>query len=204
MRKTIALVSVLALGAGACEDAVTAPGPVPVPAVATFDVNLTPTGEALFGTSAVFPSTNDANFNKAPTKWSHVLLVSSGVGQVTLNFVQPRNFSACFEYRIDDEAPTSTANGGNNYNTLVTDGMWLFTCRVGSSGEMTFNAAHHVDIRSAFGAESDERFNWTRFYVTPLDNKDQCKKGGWEPLGFRNLGQCIRYVETGKDSRTGG
>ena len=28
-----------------------------------------------------------------------------------------------------------------------------------------------------------------------------CKKGGWEALGFRNQGQCIRYVNTGMDSR---
>ena len=33
-------------------------------------------------------------------------------------------------------------------------------------------------------------------------NKDQCKKGGWQVFGFRNQGQCIRFVNTGKDSRT--
>lgn len=31
--------------------------------------------------------------------------------------------------------------------------------------------------------------------------KDDCKKGGWESYSFRNQGQCVRYVETGKDSR---
>lgn len=31
--------------------------------------------------------------------------------------------------------------------------------------------------------------------------KDQCKKGGWEAFGFKNQGQCVRFVETGKDSR---
>ena len=34
-----------------------------------------------------------------------------------------------------------------------------------------------------------------------VDPKDECKNGGWEELGFRNQGQCIRYVNTGKDSR---
>ncbi|MGQ0702538.1 MAG: TolB family protein [Gemmatimonadales bacterium] len=34
-------------------------------------------------------------------------------------------------------------------------------------------------------------------------SKEQCKNGGWEGLGFRNQGQCLRYVETGKDSRIG-
>ncbi len=28
-----------------------------------------------------------------------------------------------------------------------------------------------------------------------------CKKGGWEGFGFSNQGQCVRFVETGKDSR---
>ena len=32
--------------------------------------------------------------------------------------------------------------------------------------------------------------------------KEMCKEDpGWEALGFRNLGQCVRYVMTGKDSR---
>ncbi len=29
----------------------------------------------------------------------------------------------------------------------------------------------------------------------------ECKKGGWEAFGFRNQGQCVRFVNTGKDSR---
>ena len=29
----------------------------------------------------------------------------------------------------------------------------------------------------------------------------QCKKGGWKDFNFRNQGQCIRYINTGKDSR---
>ena len=33
--------------------------------------------------------------------------------------------------------------------------------------------------------------------------KAECKKGGWEAFGFRNQGQCVRLVETGKDSRNG-
>jgi hypothetical protein len=31
--------------------------------------------------------------------------------------------------------------------------------------------------------------------------KDECKNGGWMEFGFRNQGQCIRYVNTGQDSR---
>ncbi len=28
--------------------------------------------------------------------------------------------------------------------------------------------------------------------------KDQCKNGGWENFGFKNQGQCIKYVNTGQ------
>jgi len=30
---------------------------------------------------------------------------------------------------------------------------------------------------------------------------DDCKKGGWQNYGFRNQGQCIAFVNTGRDSR---
>jgi Tol biopolymer transport system component len=33
-------------------------------------------------------------------------------------------------------------------------------------------------------------------------NVEQCKNSGWVAYGFRNQGQCMRYVETGQDSRT--
>jgi hypothetical protein len=32
-------------------------------------------------------------------------------------------------------------------------------------------------------------------------SKDDCRKGGWTDFGFKNQGQCVRFVETGKDSR---
>ena len=31
--------------------------------------------------------------------------------------------------------------------------------------------------------------------------QDLCKNGGWESFGFKNQGQCIRFANTGKDSR---
>lgn len=34
-----------------------------------------------------------------------------------------------------------------------------------------------------------------------ITSKEQCKKGNWEDAGFKNQGQCIRALKTGKDSR---
>ena len=199
MKHTTLVLACAGLALAACSDSGDLPTE-PEAAAPLFTVN-TPTGEEQVGTSAVFPSTNELNY---ATGWAHVLFVDVAVEQVTLEFVQPRSFAACFEYRIDDEAPTSSANGGVNYNPGITDGLWNFTCQNGSSAQLTFAAADHVDIRMGFGAETDERFNWTRFYVLSLENKDACRDGDWEALGFKNQGQCVRYVETGKDSRTGG
>ncbi len=33
------------------------------------------------------------------------------------------------------------------------------------------------------------------------ESKNDCKKGGWQDYDFKNQGQCIRFVNTGKDSR---
>jgi hypothetical protein len=33
-------------------------------------------------------------------------------------------------------------------------------------------------------------------------SKGECADGGWSTLGFANHGQCVRFVETGQDSRS--
>jgi hypothetical protein len=38
------------------------------------------------------------------------------------------------------------------------------------------------------------------FRVDPA-TKDDCKDVGWETYGFRNQGQCVRFIETGEDGR---
>lgn len=47
------------------------------------------------------------------------------------------------------------------------------------------------------------QIEFDHFSLVALDptTKDECKNGGWEQFGFRNQGQCVRFVETGKDSR---
>lgn len=42
--------------------------------------------------------------------------------------------------------------------------------------------------------------HWHVGIEDPTD-KEQCKNGGWEAYGFKNQGQCIRFVNTGQDSR---
>jgi len=165
------------------------------PSAPSFSTQNTLTGDPQFSEDVVFPSTNEANLAEG---WAHVRYVDVGVGTVTLEFVSMRGFASCFEYRSDEAAPTDPRD---NFNGDVTDGLWPFVCTNNSTELRTLSAGRYVDVRLAFGAEGDERFNWTRFYVLSPDNKDQCRDGDWQALGFRNQGQCVRFVETGKDSR---
>lgn len=183
------------LALAACSEA----NSVPTEPVAPLFTTNTTYGDDLAGASAVFPSTNERN---ATEGWAHVEFTDVAVGQVTLTFYQTRGLYSCFEYRVDDEGPIDPAN----YNTEITDGLWNFYClnTAGQTRVETFTANRYVDVRLSFGGEKDERFDWTRFYVLSPENKDQCKDGEWEALGFRNQGQCVRFVETGKDSRVGG
>ena len=181
------LTAALSLGLSACDEQSEVPTE-PDGVVASF--GQPPTGDPVGDVTDVFPSTNEDNVSKG---WAHVLLVEVGRDWVTLEFVSERAFLSCFEYRADDESPTYP---GPNPNTDITDGFWNYTCQYDSSEEMTLTAEQYVDVRMGFGGETDERFDWTRFYA-----KDACKKGGWQDLGFRNQGQCVRWIETGKDSR---
>jgi len=118
--------------------------------------------------AAVFPSTNEAN---VANNWAYVEQVSVGAGEVTLKFVQPRNFYACFEVRTDgDTSEVLAENGGNNYNALVSDGLYTYYCVKAGERTETISADSYVEVRMAFGAESDERFDWTTFDVLPVQN----------------------------------
>lgn len=60
--------------------------------------------------------------------------------------------------------------------------------------ELYDRALSASEIAAIFNAGSDGKCK------DPL-TKDDCKKGGWAQYGFKNQGQCVRFVETGKDSR---
>lgn len=58
-----------------------------------------------------------------------------------------------------------------------------------------------LEFEQKFGFGEDYvGVNFTITVVAPT-TRDDCKNGNWEQFGFRNQGQCVRFVETGKDSR---
>jgi hypothetical protein len=122
--------------------------------------------------NAVTPSTNDINKTNG---WAHVEKTSVDIGEVTLNFLQPRAHAACFEYRTDGNTDQRLKTGDdyrNNYNASITDGLYPFYCLNKSSRTETILANQYLEIRMVFGAEKDERFDWTRYDVLPNPDLD--------------------------------
>jgi hypothetical protein len=154
--------------------------------------------------NSVTPSTNDENRAKG---WAHVNQLGKGIGTTELEFVSTRNFLSCFEYRTDGD--TSQALASPNPNPAVPDRYPHLCVRNGGTNPaqvspqtMTFQADDYVEVRMVFGAETNERFDWTRFDVDPdARSQGDCKDGGWASFGFKNQGQCVRFVQNGQDSR---
>jgi hypothetical protein len=117
-------------------------------------------GFVLAEVNSVTPSTNE--INKA-NGWAHVNQISQSVGETDLQFVSTRNFYSCFEYRTDGD--TSQKISDTNYNSGITDGLYPFFCLNNNEITETILADEYVEVRMVFGAESDERFDWTRFDV---------------------------------------
>ena len=74
--------------------------------------------------------------------------------------------------------------------SLAILGLFLIGCESISDSEPVSDALYSTGEISGAGTLSGE--------IT----QEMCKKDpGWKALGFRNLGQCIRFVAAGKDSR---
>jgi hypothetical protein len=110
--------------------------------------------------NSVTPSTNDANKAKG---WAYVEQTYKGEGITTLKFVSTRSFYSCFEYRTDGDVSQKISD--DNYNPDVTDGLYPYFCQNNNSREVSINAKYYVEVRMVFGAERDERFDWTKFDV---------------------------------------
>lgn len=119
-----------------------------------------------------FPSTNDENRTNGHP---HVNLLSTDVGEVTLEFVNNTNSLAYFEVRVDGELPTGNSHpvvGGNIYteNSVCVDNRAIphQDCIAGSEAQVTFSADEKVEVRLALGGERDWDFDWVTFYVDQL------------------------------------
>ncbi len=94
-----------------------------------------------------------------------------GVDEVELELIQPRAFFSCFEYRTDGD--TSQIIDEEHFLEFygvvpVSEGLqqYPYYClSTISTLTKTIPANEYVEVRMIFGAEGDERFDWTRFDV---------------------------------------
>ena len=191
-------------------------------ALPTAAENSVDTGVELEENSTFHPeSTNALNYAKeVPGREGqsapYVIVDEVGFGEVTLKFVNDTNSLAFFEYRIDGETvgetehPVVNTNVNHPTSDKAADKTDVIHPGVSVDGQgvdkqvetQTFEADETVDIRLALGGERDWDFDWTTFEVlADAQTKQDCKRGGFADFDFRNQGQCIRYVNTGQDSR---
>lgn len=127
------------------------------------------------------------------------------VGNVELTFKNPSVALMCFEYRTDGDISEQVSTNPAGYPEAE---RYPYLCITGGGADQTLTIAadSYVEVRSAFGAESDWFFDWTRFDVLqpPVAmTKADCKKGGWmnfadnEGNSFKNQGDCVSFVATG-------
>ena len=112
-----------------------------------------------------------------------------------------------------DNGPHPVVIGDVIHATVCVDGRTTPVCDT-SPVTQTFTATSTVEVRLALGGERNWDFDWTPFNVgqpeapssdstveksTSPTSKEDCKRGGWEAFGFRNQGQCIKFVNNAGD-----
>lgn len=99
-------------------------------------------------------------------------------------------------WRRDGDFPKE----GWTWNEVITDEypdaviLWAIGIAAGTWPNKDFNG--YADLLTV-GVDGE---GTTTYNFQPL-TKSICKDGGWEDYGFKNQGQCIRYVNTEEDSR---
>ncbi len=121
--------------------------------------------------SDVFNSTNALNYammtpGREGQLAPYVLLNSTGMGSVTLDFFNPAAGLAYFEFRIDGITTGSTAHPVVTGDTIHSTGNAVASgaTEIG----MTYFANNTFEVRLALGGERDWDFDWTSFDVGPV------------------------------------
>jgi len=108
-----------------------------------------------------------------------------------------------FVYLNDQLLTSGTVSSGDPFDRANP-----FPLDAGSGGPgplknvpVTLDDVVKLEFQQLYGFGEDYvGVNLTITMASPT-TKDDCKNGGWEQYGFRNQGQCVRFIETGKDSR---
>jgi hypothetical protein len=167
----------------------------------TLTIKLGPTTLDYTNLGAVF----DDNYSAPPTTvFSGDVTVPASLGDGT-----PADFDFCIPFTQEYDHPT----GSNLIVEVVNTSLDLRdaprdACNVDESACTTARAFAFSPVATT--ATTIDRTGLIMKLVSPEPPKpvdpathEDCYKGGWANFNFRNQGQCVRFVETGKDSRIG-
>jgi hypothetical protein len=167
---------------------------------ATFTIKLGPTNLTYTNLTTAF----DANYSAPPTE------VFSGT--VTIPAVPvagtPADFDFCVPFTQQYDHPAGANVIVEFVNTSTTRGDAPRDACAGSETACT-TASVWAFSPTATTATVSLRQGVIMKFISPAppapvnpETVDECKKGGWSNFNFRNQGQCVRFIETGYDSRT--
>lgn len=142
-------------------------------------------------------------------------------GQVTVTLQHPYGFGLVADFGFGDptaelsfsdaivrEGPYAGEEFGNFYESPNGTAFRVDGPGSGSQTllipEDTGGGSVEVTYRVKAGAEQ-RTFILPQTIIVDTDceasTPDECKNGGWAEYGFTNQGQCLQFVNTGKDSR---
>jgi hypothetical protein len=142
-------------------------------------------------------TTFSANYSDAPTEvFSGDVTIPATTGAGTID-----SFDFCIEFTTQYLHPAGSNLIVEFVNTSVTTSSHpKDACSVGASGCTTRRVlAFSASATTATFADNSGLI--MQFLSADPTEKVDCTEGRWIDFGFRNQGQCIRFVETEKDSR---
>jgi hypothetical protein len=82
-------------------------------------------------------------------------------------------------------------------------GTATFTSSIWTTETVTADGIDHIGLKSAGFSNLWDNLTVDYMIGGPGDpaTKNDCKNGGWDTYQFKNQGQCVRFIETHKDSR---
>ena len=139
----------------------------------------------------------DSNYSSTPTEvFSGSVVIPATTGSGTLD-----SFDFCIDFTTQYEVPA----GSNLIVEIVnsstsSSGHWKDACAVGATG-CTTRRVLAFSASAATATVADNSGLIMSFVTADPQEKFDCTDDKWIDFGFKNQGQCIRFVETGKDSR---
>lgn len=144
-----------------------------------------------------------ANYSAPPTQvFSGDVVIPASTGNGT-----PTDFDLCIPFSVPYSHPAGSNIIVEVLNTSAVSGNVPRDACDGAAATCTTSRAFAFSA-TAETAALVQRGGLVMKFVSPeppkpVDplTKDECMRGGWIDFEFRNQGQCVRFVETGIDSR---